>query len=99
MAVDNTQKKSNFIDSVRACAALMKQARDQATILREKIASDAVIAAIADGDCVGANSYMTRAIIDNFLTGVTLDVEKTYTNQAVATSNRLPNLLAAILTT
>lgn len=95
MAVDNSQKKTDFISAVKAAAALLKQARDAATQLRERLASDAVIAGIADADCVSPNQFYTRAIIDNFLTGVTLDVEKLLTNQAVATSNRLPNFLAA----
>jgi hypothetical protein len=49
-----------------------------------------------DADCVGENAHCTRAIIDNFLIGVTVDLEKMLTNQAVATSNRLPNLLAVL---
>lgn len=94
MAVDNSTKKSAFISSVKVNAAALKAARDEATRLRELIASDAVINGIVDADCTGGNAYITKAIIDNYLTGVTLDVEKALTNQAVATSNRLPNLLA-----
>ncbi len=92
--VDNTAKKSDFISAVKANAAMLKIARDVALQLRELLASDAVIAGIVDADCVGTNAYITRAIIDNYLTGVTLDFEKALTNQAVATSNRLPNFLA-----
>ena len=91
---ENSSKKSNYISAVAANAAALKAARDVAIKLREQLASDAVIAGIVDADCLGANSYITRAIIDNYLTGVTLDIEKALTNQAVATSNRLPNLLA-----
>lgn len=94
MAVVNTAKKSDFITRVKLNAAKMKEARDAATLLREELSSDAVIAGIGDADCVGDNGYITRAIIDNYLTGVTLDIEKALTNQAVATSNRLPNFLA-----
>ena len=94
MAVDNSAKKSNFISRVVANEKAFKAARDAATELRSETTSDAVIAGIVDADCLGANSYITRAIIDNYLTGVTLDIEKALTNQAVATSNRLPNLLA-----
>lgn len=94
MAVDNTNKKSAYISAVKACAVALKAARDQATVLREQRASDAVLAALVDADCTGGNAFLTVAILDNFLTGVTLDIEKALTNQAVATSNRLPNFLA-----
>ncbi len=90
----NTAKKSDFISRVKANAAQLKEARDGATLLREELSSDGVIAGIVDGDCVGDNAYITRAIIDNYVVGVTLDVEKLLTNQAVATSNRLPSFLA-----
>ncbi len=95
MAVDNTAKKSDYISAVKANAALLKQARDGAVRLREQLSSDAVIAGIVDADCVGTNAYLTRAIIDNYLLGVTVDLEKMLTNQAVATSNRLPSYMAA----
>jgi len=94
MAVDNTAKKSNFLSAVAANAAMLKQARDTAARLREERASDAVLAALVDADCVGTNAFMTVAIVDNYLTGVTADIEKCLTNQGVVTSNRLPNLLA-----
>lgn len=96
MAVDNSTKKSAYISAVKACANKLKEARDEATILREELASDGVINGIVDADCTGGNAFYTRAIIDNFLSGVTADIEKALTNQAVATSNRLPNLLAAV---
>ncbi len=94
MAVDNTAKKSNFISQVVANQQAFAAARKQAAALREESSSDGVIAGIVDADCIGANSFMTQAIIANYL-GVTGDIEKALTNQAVATSNRLPSFLAA----
>ncbi len=99
MAVDNTSKQVSFISAVRANAAALKAMRDQAAQLRERLASDAAIAALADNTAnvfTGDSAYMNRTLIDNYLTGVTLDIEKALTNQAVATSNRLPNFLAAL---
>lgn len=101
MAVDNTAKQIAFITAVRANAAALKAVRDQATQLRELRASDAALNNVALVDATanvftGDGAYMNATIIDNYLAGVTLDVEKCLTNQTVATSNRLPNFLAAV---
>ncbi len=97
MSVDKTAKKIAFISSVKANAVALKAYRDTATALRERMSSDPGISDLADGDGVftGDNAYMNTVIINNYL-GVTTDIEKALTNQAVATSNRLPSFLSAV---
>jgi hypothetical protein len=96
MAVNNAAKISNFLSGCVANAAMIKQARDTAKILAEELASDAVLAAIADTDCVGANSHLTRTIVLNYLQGIQPPLEAMLTNGAVATINRMPNLMAML---
>lgn len=96
MAVDNTEKKKAFVKSCLDNAVLFAQVRAAASQLREKRASDAVLAGIADGDAnvfTGPYAHMTTQIIIDYLDGVAIDLEKMVTNQAVATVNRLPILL------
>ena len=97
MAVDNTEKKKAFVKACMDNAVLFAQVRAAAAALREKRASDAVLAGLADGDAnvfTGPYAHLTTAILVNYLDGVAIDLEKMVTNQAVATVNRLPLLLA-----
>lgn len=93
---DSTQKKTIYLTTTSLNAQTFQLWRKEAASLREQLASDAVIAGIVDADCTGPNSYMVRATVDNFLTGVNAVIEAALTNGAVATLNRLPLLLAAI---
>lgn len=91
---DTTSKKSNFLSAVVANATALKAVREQLKQLVEELASDATINAIVDGDCIGANSHLTRTIVFNYLQGMPL--EAMLTNGSVSTSNRLPNLMAVL---
>ncbi len=97
MAANNTAKLSNFLSRVVANAQALMAARLELKNLTEELTSDAVIGALADGDCVGANAHLTRTIVFNYANGG-MPLEAMLTNGAVATSNRLPNLLAVLPT-
>jgi hypothetical protein len=99
VAQDTTQKKTNYLTQCVANAQMLEAARNEAKRLAELLSSDATIAGIVDADCVGANSHLTRAIINNYLqNGIQADLERMLTNGSVATVNRLPNLLAMLNT-
>lgn len=96
MAQDTSGKKAAFLSAVVANALAFSSARNQMRVLIEELASDATINGIADADCVGANAHLTRTIVFNYVQGMPL--EALLNNGAVATSNRLPNLLAVLPT-
>ncbi len=97
MAQDTSAKKSNFLSAAVANAVALKAVREEARRLTEELSSDAIINGIVDGDCVGANAHLTRTVVNNYLlSGITTALENMLTNGAVATSNRMPALMAML---
>lgn len=97
MAAVNTTKKTNYLNRVIANAVALQAFRTEYNALKELFASDGVISGIVDADCAasGSTQFLTAAIMSNYINNG-MPIEAMLTNQAVATSNRLPNLLAVI---
>lgn len=95
MAVDNSGKKTAFLNRVIANAVLLQAVRVEYNTLKEMFASDAVVSGIVDADCsaVPATAHLTAVIMANYINNG-MPIEAMLTNAAVATSNRLPSLLA-----
>lgn len=95
MAVDNTAKKTAFLNRVIANAVLLQAVRAEYNSLKEMYASDAVVNGIVDADCAvsPATAHLTATIMANYINNG-MPIEAMLTNAAVATSNRLPALLA-----